>query len=526
MFVWNTEEPTAFHGHKRETHSTLPSSLPSRASDTAETLARPGTIAVERGTDSSTVGHVGRRSVTIQIEFRTDSGVSVPHLQVQLAQLDAFEGLTVGKRRGRFKAIEAGGKSETDGNGQLLVTAMAGEYLQARVLDQKWGIETHDGTAVFRAPDQQHCVWPITVSEDAPVRIALSFADGMAFTGMISVRGTGGWTGPLMHVVNEHSFELGRVDVGSGSEPCAVTLWSRRLGFESRSEFSFPAEQLASGRWLDCVVPFSKEAQCQVVIDLASVRDKPAIRLKITDDQDRTIDDVRVAIAEVAACGYQYHSRILAPGQWRVSVTESGLAWESGLITLTSGEKRVLAVLNAPGGSVSVRFVDEGTKEPVSGGVLSLSARRYLNWETVSRFEHNVVQRSAADGTLVAQDIPSGRRTVAFEAPGYEPTVLELVVVSGQETRCGTVFLRRASGAIQVTIDGARPDQRVFLLLLEPGGGILRGPTPVVGEVVLDGLPKREYVIALFDRSAERHWSQSVHVGDTPSVVSFSLDQD
>ena len=193
---------------------------------------------------------------------------------------------------------------------------------------QKWGVETHDELPFARPTTLR---LPITVSEDASTDCT------------VVCRRHGVWShdlGPRHCVVDRPAdavatkpFEPAGLTLAG--KQAAVTLSRRLLASRSRSEFSFPAEQLASGRWLDCAVPFSKEAQPSGARP-ASVRDKLHwLKQTIRTEPLRRA----VAIAEVAAWG-SGTTTDSAPGQWRVSVTESGLAW-SGAITLTSGENEL-----------------------------------------------------------------------------------------------------------------------------------------------------------------------------------------
>lgn len=105
---------------------------------------------------------------------------------------------------------------------------------------------------------------------------------------------------------------------------------------------------------------------------------------------------------------------------------------------------------------------------------------------------------SDAEGLLQLGGLPPGAFTLSAEAPGKEPKLVEVVIVSGVSTDIGDIVLPDAEGGITVEITGKKDGVEYSVVVFQPSGGAVLPFLPIHGDTCeVRNLPLRRYRVTV-----------------------------
>jgi hypothetical protein len=167
-----------------------------------------------------------------------------------------------------------------------------------------------------------------------------------------------------------------------------------------------------------------------------------------------------------------WRSRPLRPGKHTVRITgkqKDDSVW-SDVVTVEPRKITRVVVTMAALCTVQVSIMDDQS-QPIPKAVFLLGDDRLPSFAFL-REAPGCVACADADGNATISGLRPGPQAFTVTAEGYEPQVLEIELAEGELRVLDTVFLKKATGKITVTLTGMKDKQKYSVMLLKPGGGM------------------------------------------------------
>jgi hypothetical protein len=118
-----------------------------------------------------------------------------------------------------------------------------------------------------------------------------------------------------------------------------------------------------------------------------------------------------------------------------------------------------------------------------------------------------------------------GTQKLVVEAAGFDPHVLTLDLIEGEQRVEGPIRLVPAKGNITVNLTGMKEGLSYSVILFQPGGLALKVIRDIEGdEVTLKNLPSRAYVVACVVGKGGEVASANVDLSGEDQDIVVSLD--
>ncbi|MBP9892711.1 MAG: carboxypeptidase regulatory-like domain-containing protein [Planctomycetes bacterium] len=345
------------------------------------------------------------------------------------------------------------GSAQADASGKVRLYGAAGETsVDVSVVSEDWRLAAGSvnvpligalHTLVLKATltvklevrfeDDERYVGPLRVSTNPPTGFTRSFeAPGV-------LQDYGGVRGPKPAPDPTGEFVIRGVpeDVD-----LAVTAFPQRAGFGYLDAKVGRAELIPNGHYV-LKIPRATKKQ-------------PSAKIVFGGDL-QALSDVEVKVIPVnssypafgpVALKLQKETSLLFPGEYRVELTGTDIAWQSEVLVLKEGETRVVE-LQAKAAAAAMVTILDADGNAIAGAVL---CRHSAMWAEFPARPSKWLAVSDTGGKATLGGFPEGQVELRLEADGFEPEVIQAVLVSGVVTDLGAFRLRPAVGEIRIKI--------------------------------------------------------------------------
>lgn len=398
---------------------------------------------------------------------------------------------------------------ETDQKGYATITGPRGAAAMIRLPDTGWRFASHGlvggtETTISLSRTAPSDDMTLIVERAQSLALSISYSDGVAYTGLITVLSASGQ--PL-------SLEVQSTPVRMALRPdqeFRVLVPSRRPGFADKEV---------------ALKPSSVQAPQLITLE-ESARDFGMLEISCTGAEagalvDIYVDEVPTDAADAARRQLQhdrarrwssdksYTTCSLSEAKFVVVVrpyhAQSNLIGRAEASVLAGVTVRVHVVLELQA-SVRARVVQvNGT--PVPRARLALGEETHVKWDWVDTLPAGFGQAgeypmalAGADGVATLSGLLPGSLRVLCDARGLAQKQFEITLAPGECHDLGTVTLSKAEGRIVIVVHHpqAAEDAEYEIMLLKPLGGVVFGPKAYVGKrIVIDGLALLAHTISI-----------------------------
>jgi hypothetical protein len=388
----------------------------------------------------------------------------------------------------------------TGEDGRAHLEAPDGATLRVNLEGSEWLLGWRN---VLLQPGQAEA--PITAYRAMPLRVRVTYADGKAYEGNLTVKADRLWQASL-DMRGPTSSKLS-VPVGWPNLAERPMLYFHEIvefaGLPSEVDITFethasrPGYSVAkhthkltsdsSAELVEVVIPEgvapNTPGKIVMLLDEGVKLDQPAVLLKVLPDGAR-----RTSV-------WNSRDPLVSGKVWParyVVVVLGELAWHSEEFELTAGETIELRPQLAPSCTLSAKVVN--TKgEPVEGAALAFATRDLPRTNSSNmKFSRPFNGETLSDprGALKLEGLPAGTFEFQVYAPGMQPWTGFATLVAGQDFDMGDLRLEAAPGRIEVQLpDWDYKARKVTWSLADPDGHTLKHAEVESNVLILEGLP-------------------------------------